>query len=389
MRHFTWGIGVVFLGIAACGGPAADSVGGGMAPDPAQPSGTFVDALKVTPGNKIEGTVTQTNIVADQSGGASAADAHLMNAWGLAFNPKGPAWVSSNGNGTSQVYTSDGHAALEVTIPAPAEAQTPSAPTGQVFNWAPETAFMGDVFIFATEDGTIAGWQPSNEGRAVIRADNSVDGAVYKGVALAAPFTAGGRVQLYAANFHTGSVDVFDDHYAKVTAAPGAFRDAGLPARYAPFNVMGVGPFVLVTYALQDDLKRDDVAGAGHGFIDVFTAEGFFVQRLISGGALDSPWGMVLAPDGERASIDLAVGNFGDGRINVYELSLRGPRVDARLEGALGDSAGQPLKIDGLWALAFGPGAGAFAADTLYFTAGPNDEKNGLFGALAFAGARR
>lgn len=371
------------VSLAACGGQTSDPA----ATDPAQPLGTFVDALKMDPGTKIEGTVAQTNIVADQTGQAVATDAHLTNAWGLAFNPKGPAWVSSNGNGTSQVYAADGHTLLEVTIPPPAGGDSPSAPTGQVFNWAAGAAFMGDTFIFATEDGTIAGWQTADEGAAMIRADNSTANAVYKGVTIAVPFTSG-RPQLYAANFHAGTIDVFDDHYAPANS-PGGFRDRALPAGYAPFNVMGVGPFVLVTYALQNDEKKDDVKGAGHGFVDVFTAEGFFVQRLISGGALNSPWGMVFAPDHDRAAIDLAVGNFGDGQINVYNLSLRGFHVNAALEGAIGDSAGKPLVIDGLWALAFGPGAGGFAAENLYFTAGPNDEMNGLFGALTFTGSRR
>ncbi len=382
------GLGLV-LTVVACGGPSTDSGTAGEANggDPGQMYGTFQDALHMNPATRIEGVVSQTNIVADQSGQGTATDAHLLNAWGLAFNPKGPAWVSSNGNGSSQVYAADGHTLLEVAIPPPEGAET-SAPTGQVYNWAAGSAFMGDVFIFVTEDGTVAGWQPANETTAVLRAGNSGASTLYKGVAIAVPFTGGGRAQLYAANFRGGTVDVFDDHYAPVTAK-GGFHDGGLPAGYAPFNVMGVGPFVLVTYALQNDEKKDDVKGDGHGFVDLYTAEGFFVQRLISGGALNSPWGMVFAPDHDRASIDFAVGNFGDGRINVYNLSLGRHGVNARLEGALGDSAGNPLVIDGLWALAFGPGTGGFAADQLYFTAGPNDEKNGLFGALSFVGPRR
>jgi uncharacterized protein (TIGR03118 family) len=386
-----WGIGitVAFLGCGGEASPTAPPTSGG-APTNSPITSPAFDALKAQAQGHvaIEGTVTQTNIVSDLPGQASATDPHLKNAWGLAFNPSGPAWVSANGNGTSQVYDSSGNLKLEVTVPPPAGGMPPSAPTGQVFNTTASSAFMGDLFIFATEDGTIAGWQPSDGGTASVRADNSGNGAVYKGVAIVSPLTAGGRVELCAANFHAGTIDVFDDHYAPVTAL-GGFRDPNLPAGFAPFNVFGVGPVVLVTYAKQDADAHDDVAGPGNGFLDVFSAEGFFLQRVISGGHLNSPWGLVFAPDNDHASIDLAVGNFGDGMINIYNLSLNGLQIDATWEGPLGDSSGNPLVIDKLWALAFGSGAGGFAADQIYFTAGPNDEMDGLFGSLAFIGSRR
>jgi len=336
----------------------------------------------------IEGTVTQKNIVADQAGQAATTDPHLQNAWGLAFNPSGPAWVSSNGNGTSQVYDDSGKVLLEVTIPPAAGGMPPSAPTGQVFNRQASSAFMGDLFIFTTEDGTVAGWQPSNDGTAVLRADNSTGMAIYKGVTIASPLTALGRVQLYAADFHNNKIDVFDDQYAPVKSL-GNFTDPDLPAGFAPFNVYGIGPLLLVTYAKQDDKAEDDVKGAGNGFVDVFSAEGFFLQRLISGGQLNSPWGMVFAPDADQVSVDIAIGNFGDGMINVFNLSVKDVHIDARWEGALGDGSGKPLVIDGLWALVFGSGKAGFETDEIYFTAGPNDEMNGLFGSLAFTGNRK
>jgi len=275
-----------------------------------------------------------------------------------------------------------------VTIPPPASGMPPSAPTGQVFNRQASSAFMGDLFIFATEDGTIAAWQKSDGVTAVLRADNSGSMAIYKGVTIASPLTANGRVQLYAADFHNNKIDVWDDQYMPVTSL-GSFTDPDLPAGFAPFNVRGVGPLLLVTYAKQDEAAEDDVKGPGNGFVDVFSAEGFFLQRLISGGHLNSPWAMLFAPDNDRAAIDIAIGNFGDGMINVYNLSVQGLHVDARWEGALGDTSGKPLVIDGLWALVFGTGAGGFEADEIYFTAGPNDEENGLFGSLAFTGERR
>lgn len=337
----------------------------------------------------IEGTVKQENIVSDQAGMAKAMDPVLKNAWGLAFNPSGPAWVSANGSGTSQVYDDSGKVLLSVTIPPPKGGMPPSAPTGQVFNRQASSAFSGDLFIFATEDGTIAAWQKSNGTTAVLRADNSASMAIYKGVAIASPLTQLGRVQLYAADFHNNEIDVFDDQYMPVTS-PGSFTDPDLPAGFAPFNVRGVGPLLLVSYAKQDEAAEDDVKGPGNGFVDVFSAEGFFLQRLISGGQLDSPWGMLFAPDKDRASVDIAIGNFGDGMINIYNLSVKDLRVDARWEGALGDaSSGKPLVIDGLWALEFGSGQSGFEADEIYFTAGPNDEANGLFGSLAFTGDRK
>ena len=341
----------------------------------------------------IEGTVTQENIVSDTKGMARTTDLHLLNAWGLAFNPAGPAWVSANGNGTSQVYDdtdpNQTKLLLEVTIPPPMGGMPPSAPTGQVFNRESAVAFGGDLFIFATEDGTIAGWQKADDGTAVIRADNSPGGAIYKGITIASPLTAGGRSQLYAADFHNNKIDVWDDEYMPVKSL-GNFTDPKMPAGFAPFNVFGIGPLVLVTYAKQDENAEDDVKGPGNGFLDLYSAEGIFLQRLVSHGQLNSPWGMVFAPDKDQASIDLLVGNFGDGMINVYNLALKGLRIDARWEGALGDAkTGKPLVIDGLWALVFGSGKSGFEADEIYFTAGPNDEADGLFGSLDFVGPRK
>jgi uncharacterized protein (TIGR03118 family) len=395
-----WGIALIVAGVGCSAG--SDNNGTGN-PGPTGPSGpptssdvptssswyAALDAAAKAEGHHaIEATVTQENIVSDQAGVAKATDPHLKNAWGLAFNPAGPGWVSSAENGTSQVYDDAGTLLLEVTIPPANGAMPPSNPTGQVFNNFASNAFMGDAFIFVTENGTVAGWQKSNGTTAVLRADNSGSEAIYKGVAIVNPVSSLGRPALLAANFHAGTVDMFDENYAPMSSL-GGFHDPDLPAGFAPFNVFGIGPIVLVTYALQDEAGEDDVKGPGNGFVDVFSSEGFFLQRLISGGHLNSPWGMVFAPDNDRASIDLAIGNFGDGMINVYNLSLRGMSVDARWEGAFGDTNGNPLVIDGLWALVFGSGASGFEKDEIYFTAGPNEEENGLFGSIPFVGPRK
>src|SRR5256885_14878629 len=233
---------------------------------------------------------------------------------------------------------------------------------------------MGDRFIFVTEDGTIAGWQSG--ANAAMRVDNSAGGAVYKGVALGAGGS--GRPRLYAANFHAGTVDVYDTAYH---AVPAGFNDPQLPGGFAPFNVAVIQGAVVVSYAMQDQDAHDDVKGAGNGFIDLFDGDGAFMGRLVSAGELNSPWGMTLAPAGFAAAPSrLLVGNFGDGLIHFYTLDL-GART-ATLGGTLKDAAGHDLGIDGLWALEFGPGAGGFAADQLYFTGGPGGETHGVFGRL-------
>jgi uncharacterized protein (TIGR03118 family) len=340
--------------------------------------------VKLDPHSRIEGEVKQTNLVTDDQTQNMAAmtDDHLLNPWGLAFFPQGPAWISANGNGTTDVYDGTGARLREVMLPSTSPTGDPATPSGQVFNPDPR-AFRGDTFIAVTEDGAVLGWKPADDDTARVRRDNAP--AVYKGVTIG---MARGRTNLYAANFHAGTIDVLDAHYAPADL-PGTFTDPQLPAGFAPFNVLAVGPFLLVSYAMQDADAHDDVKGPGNGFVDVFSTEGFFLQRLISQGALNSPWAMVFAPDRkDRGSLDLLVGNFGDGRINVYDLSFRHGQLAADREGALGDSAGNPLVIDGLWGLAFGSGGAGFDASKLYFTAGPNDEADGLFGSLSFLGPR-
>jgi uncharacterized protein (TIGR03118 family) len=230
------------------------------------------------------------------------------------------------------------------------------------------------VFIFATEDGTISGWNPNvNVASSVLAVDNSQGGtgAVYKGLAIAQ--TDDGTF-LYAANFRNGTVDVFDQNFNQVNS----FTDPKVPAGYAPFNVQVLDGHLFVTFALQDAAKHDDVAGAGHGFVDEFDLEGHMMQRVASGGVLDSPWGLAIAPPGfgEFAN-DLLVGNFGDGTINVFN-----PKNDHFL-GKLEGANGAPITIGDLWALIPGTGAAGSDPNKIYFTAGVQAEAHGLFGSLA------
>jgi uncharacterized protein (TIGR03118 family) len=325
--------------------------------------------------------VRVTNLTSDQANEAANRDRNLVNAWGLAENPQGPLfWVSDNGTGLATIYGPSGApTSLVVTIPS-LKSGTPSTPTGQVFN--DSSAFRGDRFIFATEDGTIAGWQSGNT--AVTRANESNSGAVYKGLAIA---RVGNSSALLAANFHAGTIDVFDDNYA-LANSQNKFTDPNMPAGFAPFNVMVSDAKIYVAYAKQSSDKHDDVAGSGNGHIDVFNMDGTFSKRLVTGGDLNSPWGMAVVPNvaGGTAGM-LLVGNFGDGRVHAYDLTNGTPL------GAVVDESGKNVEIDGLWALlipssssgtsgAGGAGGAGAGATTVYFTAGPNDEKHGLFGRM-------
>jgi uncharacterized protein (TIGR03118 family) len=351
-----------------------------MAPD------TTPDAPKMDGGQDVADATTQrlvhTVLVIDQApdGGADAGadagptiDPNLVNPWGLAFNPTGPLWVANNGTGTSTIYTPQGMPnALVVTIPTAAGGTPPSAPTGLVFNVT--GAFMADKFIFSSEDGVISGWQaPATT--ADVRADLSTSHAIYKGLALG---LRNNVARLYATDFHNGKVDVFDQNYAKITTT-GGFVDATLPAGFAPFGIHAEGAAIFVTFAKQNAIAKDDVKGAGNGYVDAFDFDGVLTRRLISGGALNSPWAIVLAPaDFGDLGHDMLVGNFGDGHINAYD-----PSSGAFL-GAVLDSPGVPLSIEGLWSLTFGNDTAGAAHNQLFFTAGPGDEMHGVLGRLDF-----
>src|SRR5438309_2038872 len=284
----------------------------------------------------------QTNLVSDLAGRAPVQDPNLVNAWGIDFSATSPVWVADNGTGLSTLYTGTGSIVpLVVTIPPPQGAEGPSAPTGLVFNGTGEFAVKAHdlsgsaFFIFDTEDGTISGWNPRVDlHNAVLAVDNSASGAVYKGLALGS--NANGNF-LFATNFHAGTIDVFDSSFNPVTLAPGAFTDPHLAAGYAPFGIRNINGDLYVTYAKQNAEKHDDVAGMGHGFVDIYDTSGNLLQRLITRGQLNSPWGLTLAPAsfGEFAN-DLLVGNFGNGRINAYD-----PTTGEFL-GRLGSSPNNP-----------------------------------------------
>jgi uncharacterized protein (TIGR03118 family) len=329
---------------------------------------------------------SQVNLVSDQTDVANHTDANLVNAWGIVMSQTTPAWISNNGSGVSTVYDGLGNAVgtppLAVQIPAPPSAPSGATgtPTGIVSN--PTTGFIvtkgtasgASRFIFATEDGVIAGWSPAVDAtHAIIAKDNSGSGAVYKGLAIGAN---GSSAMLYATDFHNARIDVFDMSF-NPGLPPGAFFDPTIPIGFAPFGIQVINGNVYVSYAMQDEEKHDDSPGKGFGYVNVFDPNGVLLGRVISQGKLNSPWGMALAPAGfGKFANSLLVGNFGNGRINAYDLAT------GNFMGQLKGANRKALKIDGLWGLAFGNGFNNAPVNTLYFTAGPFGELHGLYGRL-------
>lgn len=356
---------------------------------------------------RILNDYTQTNLVSDLPGVAQLQDPLLKNAWGLAASSTGPIWVSDN-NGVNPgstlnvmtVYSGGVNGSpvsgpqLDVTEPGGrASTGDSSSPTGMVAN-SDTSAFTvttpsgsgSAAFITDSESGQIQAWNPMADpvgagGASAATLEFSSPTAVYKGLAEATGPS--GQPMLYATNFHDGTVDVFNSSFQQVTPTFGQFRfrDPSIPRGFAPFGIEAAPdgvPLLYVTYALQDAAKHDSVAAPGAGFIDVYTTSGRLVAHFARGGPLNSPWGIAFAPAGFGAFAgDVIVGNFGDGRINVFS-------PFGRFLGQLRDSSGQHITIDGLWGLF--PGNAAFGGTgNLIFSAGPNDENDGLLGTLSAA----
>jgi uncharacterized protein (TIGR03118 family) len=323
----------------------------------------------------------QRNLVTDTSTiKAEHLDPNLVNAWGLALNPYAVSWVADNGTGKATLYDGNGKPqSLVVTIPGNSGAG--GNPTGTVFYGGTEFVVTKGSnsgpsrFLFASEDGGISGWAPTVDRNNAVRViDHSGSQAIYKGIAISG---SGRGNLLYATDFHNGRVDVFDSQFKPVTLSGKPFQDPHAPAGYGPFGIQAINGDLYVSYAKQDKDREDDVKGAGFGFVSVFAPDGHFLRRFASGGALNAPWGMALAPAGfGQFSNRLLVGNFGDGRINAYDLA------SGKFLGQLKGSDHKPVHIDGLWGLAFGNGVSEQPVDTLFFTAGPEDEQHGLFGRL-------
>jgi uncharacterized protein (TIGR03118 family) len=311
-------------------------------------------------------------LVADQAG-APYTDSHLVNGWGVAFNPSGFVWVADAGTASSTLYDGNG-------VPQSLVVSTPANPTGIVYNGSVDfvvgngVASGTSVFIFATEGGLIAGWSPGvDPNNAIVARDGSAAAKSYKGLALTSQ---AGAPFLYATDFHNGRVDVFDRNFTPVTTT-GGFVDPALPAGYAPFGIQAIGNQLFVSFAQQDGAAADEVAGPGLGIVDVFDSSGTLLRRLVSGGALNAPWGMAMAPAGFGSfGGALLVANFGDGKINAYNATT------GAMLGTLTQGNGAAIVIDGLWGIAFGTGINAQPTTTLFYAAGPGDEAHGAYGRI-------
>lgn len=323
------------------------------------------------------------NLTSDVPDLADYTDPNLKGAWGISESSSSPFWVSDAGSGLSTLYNSTGSPLSVVVTISPAMTPGTGSPTGTVYNGTQGFAVAtGEpaVFLFATLDGTIAGWNSTvNKTAAQVMVNNSSTGAIYTGLAIGA---SGSNTYLYAANFGAGTIDVFDSSFNPVSLT-NAFQDGNLPAGYAPFNVQNLAGNLYVTYALQNSSKNFAVAGAGDGYVDIYSTSGTLMQRLVSGGQLNAPWGIAIASSGfgDYAN-DLLVANFGDGTVNVFD-----PATGAFV-ATLDDAYGAPIVIPNIWALQPGNGGSGGDANAIYFTAGipgPDGGNHGLFGRLQAA----
>ena len=335
---------------------------------------------------------TQTNLVANNaSSGAQLVDPNLTNAWGLAASSTGPIWVSDNNSGDASVYSGGvkgSSVSLDLTVPVPG-----GNPTGQVFNTTsdfPVGGSTGPAAIFIVDSDSIGSKQSPGEiaawdgGSAFVVEDSPTGGpggdtpanAVFKGLALSSLPKAG--PELFAAYVANAQVDVFNMDFVPLST-PTEFRDPAIPAGYAPFNVQQLGSDIYVTYGKQNKAKTNVVAGAGRGYVDVYTPNGVLIKHLISGGSksqLNEPWGLAVAPNGFGPFAGkLLVGNLGNGWINVFN------RTTGAYLGALEDGSGYPIAIDGLWGLRVGTSAFG-GTNALIFSAGPAGYRDGLLGTL-------
>ncbi|MGX7002472.1 TIGR03118 family protein [Caballeronia sp. KNU42] len=355
------------FGVVACGAAIATlvSCGGSSSSNNSNPP--------------IQSSFTVTALVSDGVVPAAHIDANLKNPWGVAFNPKGFVWVADNGTNVATLYDGNGlPQSLVVTIP---DGKNGSAsPTGIVFNGTQSFTVSENgksgvaAFIFAGEGGTVTAWAPAvGPTNAFVMYDDGTGGAVYKGLALAAM---NGNNFLYATDFHNNKIDVFDTNFTKV-AMPGAFTDPAMPVGFAPFGIQAIGSNLFVTYAMQDAVKHDDVAGAGLGMVNVYDTAGNLKRRFATGGSLNAPWGIAQAP-GNFGSMSgaILIGNFGNGTINAFNAS------SGQSMGPLTGPNGSPIEENGVWGIAFGNDLSNQPSNTLFFAAGPNDEADGVYGRI-------
>jgi uncharacterized protein (TIGR03118 family) len=332
-------------------------------------------------------TLNQVNLASDLPGMAPLTDPDLKNPWGISFSPTSPLWVSNQGTNSSTLYTLTPGSSTVTKVPTVRVTMGSSVagPTGQVANTGTGfvvsngTSSAPAAFIFDTLDGHIEAWNPTVDpliGNTENKA--SVPGASYTGLALAS--TSHGD-ELFAANFGQGKVDVFDSTFKQVKTAPWQFRDSRLPRGFKPFNTQALNGNIFVTFDKADPSTGREAVGNGLGVVDEFSTDGRLIARIASGGALNAPWGLAIAPASwGSAAGSLLIGNFGDGRINI--VAEHGRFFDNHITGQVVDeSNGKPFTEPGLWGLLPGT-ATTGGTNALWFTAGINHEQDGLLGVL-------
>src|SRR5580700_7190661 len=373
---------VCALSVAACGGGGSGGSSTGQAADPPAAAMGFTDTALVSNSSTVVAT-------------ALTIDANLQNPWGIAVAPGLPFWISDNnsnlttlysGIGANETQTITGSPSVGIAIPASA-AGVPANPTGQVYNGGggfliPTSGGQESaLFIFDGEGGTIAAWAKDSGETAVTAYDdgvvNGANHAVYKGLALG---TVNGASFLYATDLHNNKIDVFDKDFNKPTDMQGKFVDPTMPTGFVPFGIAALSGQLYVTYAKQDAAMHDETTGAGLGYVDVFDFNGTFVSRFASGGALNAPWGMAIAPAGFGSlQGNILIGNFGDGKINLF--APNGTALATSM-GPLTVTNGGTFAIPGLWSLVFGNGDADKPLTTLFYTAGFADQTDGVFGGI-------
>lgn len=381
----SFSLGLVFaITLAACGGSDGSSPAGSTSMPSAPPTTSgFVDTALAS--DKVGIVATTTTI-----------DANLSNPWGVAIAPGLPFWIADNNSNLSTLYSGTGAVETNsvtgsndvgITIPASA-AGVPANPTGQVYNGnggfliATSAGQETALFIFDGEGGTIAAWANDSGAKAVTAYDdgvaNGTDHAVYKGLAIG---IVNGATFLYATDLHNNKVDVFDTNFTKPAAMQGKFVDPAIPGGFAPFGIAALNDQLYVSYAKQDAAKHDEAMGAGLGYIDVFDFSGNFVSRFASAGALNAPWGMAVAPSGfGTLAGDLLIGNFGDGKINIF--APNGAALATSM-GSLTVTNDGTFVLPGLWSLVFGNGDSDKPLTTLFYTSGFKDQTDGVFGSIS------
>ncbi len=322
---------------------------------------------------------TQTNLVSDGSVKAQVTDPQLINPWGVAIGQQTPFWINTAGSGFSEVYDSGGNKQFVVQIPAGGGPSKAGTPAGIAFNPSTTDFVLPNssaaLFVFGSLDGTISAWNTGLTNAQIV-VNKSSEGASYTGVAVE---NNGSANYILAANFAANTIDVYEREFAQITLA-GHFVDPAVPQGYGPFNVHVLNNQVFVMYALQTPGGGPPTVGAGAGYVSVFDLNGNLLHHAIAGGQLNAPWGLAIAPASFGAfGGDLLIGNFGDGTINAFDAAT------FEFKGQLQDGSGNPIQNDRLWEIVFGQN-GTGDPNTLYFSAGVNDEKGGLFGTIKPSG---